>query len=363
MEDFLLTQVDLPLVTFGLKIGEKPVVNIDVYSGMKQLIFHLIRRHKCRKIAFLCGPREHSSAEDRFRAYRDALEESGIRFDESLVSFDNSWTEGKKAMQTLLDEANLKPGDDFDALCAASDLLVFEAAKLLRERGHRIPADVALGGFNDSDESNLFSPTYTTVHMPFDRQAVQAFRMLLDLLEGKNPADKVLKTKLIIRQSCGCLTESVHRAGMVSSSAWKRLSRASADPSVAEVLRFVSDVTGFAPEETDKYLEPIVSSFLHCLAKRGDGKNFFDALDSILNEFIFQDRDIAVFQDIVSAIRTACREYAEFRSSATAFETLLGQGRVLISDAEKRMSNFRVWKEKSVDHWLNILNHELLCAK
>jgi len=44
-------------------------------------------------------------------------------------------------------------------------------------------------------------------------------------------------------------------------------------------------------------------------------------------------------------------------------ETLLGQGRVLVSDAGKRISNYRAWKEKSVDHWLNILNHELLCAK
>jgi len=363
VETFLLTQVDVPLVTFGLKIGENPVVNIDAYSGMKQLVSHLIKRHKRRKIAFLGGPREHSSAEDRFRAYRETLEEAGIRFDERLVSLDNSWTEGRKAMLSLLDGKNLKPGEDFDALCGASDLLVFEAAKLLQERGCHIPADLALGGFNDSDESNLFSPTYTTVHMPFDRQAVQAFRMLLDLLEGKKPADKVLKTKLVVRQSCGCMTESVHLAGMVSSSKWKRLARKASNPQAAEILFFVSELAGFRADESAKYLEPIVSSFLLCLSKGADRKSFFDALDAILNEFIFQDRDLAVFQDIMSAIRITCREYAESMSLSQVFESLLGQARVLVSDAEKRMSNYRVWKEKSIDHWLNILNHELLCAK
>lgn len=363
VETFLLDQVDIPLVTFGLKIGEKPVVNIDAYSGMKQLVFHLIKRHKRRKLAFLGGPREHSSAEDRFRAYRDALEESNIRFDERLVSLDNSWTEGRKAISSLLDGARLKPGDDFDALCAASDLLAFEAAKLLQERGYHIPADVALGGFNDSDESNLFSPTYTTVHMPFDRQAVQAFHMLLDLLEGKKPTDRALKTKLVIRQSCGCMTESVRMAGQASSLARKGRARPGAGSLVGEVIPFISGFAGFSAEEGGRYLEPIVSSFLGARAKGGKGKNFLDALDAILNEFIFRDCDIAVFQDVLSAIRIACRDPRESRSSALAFETLLGQGRVLISDAEKRTSNYRVWKEKSVDHWLNILSHELLCTK
>lgn len=362
VEDFLLSRIDIPLVTFGLKIRDTPVVNIDTYAGMKQLISHLIQRHKCRKIAYIGGPRAHSSAEDRYRAYRDALTESGIGFDKNLASLDNSWTEGKKAILDLLDGRKLKPGTDFDALCAASDLLAFEAAKLLQERGYRIPADVALGGFNDSDESNLFSPTYTTVRMPFERQGPQAFHMLLERLDGKHPADKVLKTRLVIRQSCGCLTESVHLAGMTSSSRWKESAQTTALPEEEEILRFVSGVAGFGAEESSRHLEPIASSFLSCL-KGGSKGLFINTLDAVLNDFIFQDRDIETFQDILSALRISCRSRAVSPLSLGLFETLLSQGRVLVSDAEKRISNYRAWKEKAVDHWLYILNHELLCAK
>ena len=346
VENFLLSRVDIPLVTFGLKIGEKPVVNIDTYTGMKQLVFHLAKRHKCKRIAYIGGPRAHSSAEDRYRAYCEALEESGVAYDESLVSLDNAWNEGRKAMATLLDAGKLKPGEDFDAFCAASDLLAFEAAKLLQEKGYRIPADVALGGFNDSDESNLFSPTYTTVRMPFERQAVQAFHMLLEMLDGKKPADKTLKTKLVIRQSCGCITESVRLAGLSSSSRLKKIAGETGIPTEDEILRFVAGLAGFTSEESSRYLQPIVSSFLFCLSGQSRGL-FIDTLDTVLNDFIFQDRDLEIFQDILSALRIGCRKHAQSQTSVTMLETLLGQGRVLVSDAEKRISNYRAWKEKN----------------
>ena len=362
VEDFHLSRIDIPLVTFGLKIGDKPVVNIDAYKGMKQLVFHFAKRHRCAKIAFIGGPREHSSAEDRFDAYRDALLESGLAYDEKLASLDNSWTEGRRAMLSLLDERKLEPGRDFDALCAASDLLAFEAAKLLQERGFRIPSAIALGGFNDSDESNLFSPTYTTVRVPFEKQALQAFHMLLERLDGKTPPDKLLRTKLIVRQSCGCRTESVRLAGMTSS---PRLKGRSADDGMAweaSILRFTESAAGFKPDDSDRYIKPLVSSFAACLS--GRSRNLFiDNLDVILNDFIVQDRDIEVFQDVISALWISHREFVGKRAPADALEHLVSQARVLISDAEKRIGNYRAWRKRAVDQWFYILNHELLCVK
>ncbi|PKL06358.1 MAG: hypothetical protein CVV53_04665, partial [Spirochaetae bacterium HGW-Spirochaetae-9] len=362
VEEFHLSGIDIPLVTFGLKIGDKPVVNIDAYEGMKQLVLHLTRRHRCRKIAFIGGPREHSSAGDRFKAYCEALAESGLKYEEVLASLDNSWTEGRKAMLGFLDEKKLVPGRDFDALCAASDLLAFEAAKLLQERGFNIPSDIALGGFNDSDESNLFSPTYTTVRVPFEKQALQAFHMLLERLDGKQPADRLLRTKLIVRQSCGCRTESVRLAGMTSSSRWKGRAAGQGAPREAEILRFAAGLAGFKPEDSDRYLKPLIASFVTSLS--GSSRGFFiDTLDAILNDFIVQNRDIEVFQDVLSALWISRGEFVEKGAAVGILEILIHQARVLVSDAEKRIGNYRAWKKRAVDQWFYILNHELLCAK
>ncbi len=362
VEAFLLSKVNIPLVTFGLKIGDKPVVNIDTYSGMRQLLAHFIKRHKCRRIAYIGGPKAHSSAQDRYRAYRDALEEAGIAYDERLACLDTAWNAGKKAIAALLDERGLIPGRDFDALCAASDLLAFDAATLLRERGVRIPADLALGGFNDSDESNLFSPTYTTVRMPFERQALQAFAMLFDQLSGKRPQDRLLKSHLVLRQSCGCLTESVQLAGATPPPTGDVLPPAtSAPPAKSELIRFASSFLKLEDDDAERYLAPLAETFIDSMGKGGKTR-FIEALDLALNDFIFKDRDVGFFQDLLSALRLF--RTADAGSAAQdRLETLINQGRVLVSDAEKRRSNYRAWREKGVDHWFSILNHQLLCAK
>lgn len=362
VEEFLLSKVNVPLVTFGLKIGDKPVVNIDTYSGMRQLLAHFMKRHKRRRIAYIGGPRAHSSAEDRYRAYRDALEEAGIPYDERLACLDTAWNAGKKAIATLLDERGLVPGRDFDALCAASDLLAFEAATTLRERGIRIPADIALGGFNDSDESNLFSPTYTTVRMPFERQALQAFAMLFEQIAGKRPADRLLKSRLVLRQSCGCLTESVQLAGVAPLPPGKKPSDISAAPlDKGELIRFASGFLKLEDGDAERYLAPLAEAFLDSMGKGGK-TGFIEALDLALNDFIFKDREVSFFQDLLSALRLSRAEETGTEAS-DRLETLINQGRVLVSDAEKRRSNYRAWKEKGVDHWFSILNHQLLCAK
>jgi len=367
VERFLESNLGMPLVTFGLKIGERPVVNIDAYSGMKELIFHLLRRHGCTRIAYLGGPRAHSSAEDRFRAYRDALQENGIAYNDRLVVLDNPWTEGRKAMQQLLEERKLKPVKDFDALCTASDLLSFEAAALLRELGNKIPDDIALGGFNDSDESNLLSPTFTTVHMPFERQAIQAFRMLLELLSGRHPKDKMLKTSLIVRQSCGCRTKAVQMAGRLptiprkpENHPEKREAFLSIDKKT--ISDAVSKAAGISTEESAILIEALIATLLGSLERETDSP-FMRKLDKFLDEAITNERDVGGFQNLLSTLRRALLPSMTDSVQIALLESLLGQGRVLVSEAEKRLSNYRIWQERKLDHWLGILSHELLCAK
>jgi DNA-binding LacI/PurR family transcriptional regulator/AraC-like DNA-binding protein len=367
VERFLESNLGMPLVTFGLKIGKHPVVNIDAYSGMKELIYHLLRRHRCKRIAYLGGPRAHSSAEDRFRAYLDALKENGIIYDDRLVVLDNPWTEGRKAIQQLLDKRRLEPGKDFDALCSASDLLSFEAAALLRERGIKIPDDLALGGFNDSDESNLLSPTFTTVHMPFERQAIQALKMLLELFSGKQPKDKILKTSLIVRQSCGCRTKAVQIAG--SHSTFPRKAEAQPEKQAAPksidkeaLLYAASKAAGLSCDESADLIEALIAALLDRLEGNVESP-FMENLDKLLDDAIAKERGVGGFQNLLSVLRNRLLPSVADPVQTALLESLLGQGRVLISEAEKRLSTYRIWQERKLDHWLSILSHELLCAK
>lgn len=330
VERFLLDTVDVPLVTFGLKIGDYPFVGIDAYSGMKALIQHFIRAHRKRRIAFIAGPRQHSSAEERYRAYCDALKEAHIAYDPALVCLNTPWTEGRQAAIQLLDERGLVPGRDFDALCAASDLLTFEAARVLRERGIDIPFDIPVGGFNDSEESRIFSPPLTTVHMPFSHQALRALRMLSEMRGGAPLSDATLKARLIIRSSCGCTLNSIRRA--VRSREGKAL-----------------------PSE-------LVGAFETSLSARQD-RPFIALLEKMLDEHIETDGHIVSLQGMLSALRAEFLRRAGSSSEVERIETLIHQGMVALCLAEERKYEYRLWKEKQDEQKLNLFNQELLCAK
>jgi len=98
----------------------------------------------------------------------------------------------------------LSPCIDFDSVCTASDMLTFEAGMLLKERGISVPMQIPIAGFNDSEESRVFSPPLTTVHMPFTRQVICALRLLMAMGKGASVSDISLKTRLVLRGSCGC---------------------------------------------------------------------------------------------------------------------------------------------------------------
>ncbi len=330
VERFLLDTVNVPLVTFGLKIGEHPFVGIDAYSGMKALIKHFIRAHRKRHIAFLAGPRQHSSAEERYHAYCDALKEANIAYDPSLVCLDIPWTEGRRAVLQLLDERGLVPGRDFDALCAASDLLAFEGGLVLRERGMEIPFDIPIGGFNDSEESRIFSPPLTTVHMPFSHQALCALRLLSEMRSGIPPPDKELKTKLVIRSSCGCMSSSVRKAGA---------SRAR---------------VGLSSE--------LAGAFEASLSAKQD-RSFIVLLDKMLDANIESGGEVGVLQNMLSALRVEFLKRAHSTGEAERIETLIHQGMVAVCLSKERKYEYQLWKEKQDEQKLSLFNQELLCAK
>ena len=207
VEEFHSRFNQIPVVTIGQKLHGKPCSEFDAYTGMKELVLHFIKTHGVEKIAFIRGPQNHTSAEDRFRGFKDALSESGLYNEENqnLITDAMSWTDGEKAMVQLCEERNLVPGKDFKAIIGASDLMTFAAVNYLKKRNVRIPKDVLVGGFNDTEESRISVPSFSTVHMPTAELGVDAYEKLSNILDGMlGVADTKLSAYPVIRESCGC---------------------------------------------------------------------------------------------------------------------------------------------------------------
>jgi DNA-binding LacI/PurR family transcriptional regulator/signal transduction histidine kinase len=192
----------LPMCSIAVPLKDIPSVLVDNVTGTREAIAHLIETHNSRKLAFIRGPEVNTEAERRFRVYQDALADYGIPPDPDLVAMgDFERPSGADAVRVLLDER----GVSFEAVVAANDYMALGAMEALRARGLRVPEDVAVVGFDDTDEARFHAPPLTTVRQPLYEQGYQATRMLLRQLRGEPGPDRlVLHTELVVRRSCGC---------------------------------------------------------------------------------------------------------------------------------------------------------------
>src|SRR5262249_6640663 len=139
---------DVPMVHLGIEIPRQPSIAVDGAAGMRDAIVHLVKAHSHRRIAFVRGPTTSEEAEDRYAAYRAALDEHGIAFDPRLV-VQGTWRResGEAAVREIFDEQAIRI-DALRAIVCANDYMAFGALEALRERGIGVPGDVALIGFD-----------------------------------------------------------------------------------------------------------------------------------------------------------------------------------------------------------------------
>ena len=292
----------LPIVTIGTLVDGFPGVVVDNENGMRAVIAHLLDVHGCRRVAFIRGPKHHQEAEQRYRAYRDALSEHHIPLAEELVVPGNFRESGGiQAVEELIDHRRVT----FDALVAASDNMAIGAMKSLQSRGYRIPGDVLVAGLNDEAQSKLVSPALTTGPLHFYDQARQATEMILAILSGHQvPQQVIMPTRLLVRQSCGCPDPVVERAIL------RPPSQTISSPRQAEEI---PDRSGSAEQfQPPEYLsaDPNLSSLFQHLAQAllaetmdESDQGFLTILkDSILNTPKIEDV-ILIWNDLVSALR------------------------------------------------------------
>lgn len=101
-------------------------------------------------------------------------------------------------MNALLDRV-----DDLDAVVVANDRMALGAMHALRERGVRIPEDVAVTGFDDIEEAAWLAPPLTSVEQPLAEMGRQAVRRLRSEFEGTEVGPTVLelRAELMVRGS------------------------------------------------------------------------------------------------------------------------------------------------------------------
>jgi DNA-binding LacI/PurR family transcriptional regulator len=187
----------LPTVLVGHRREDRTAsyVDIDNVQAADLVTSHLAKAGR-RHIGHITGARGTFAAEDRIAGYRRALKRAGLADEGLVVDGDYTQPAGAAGAGALLDRG-------VDAIFCANDSAAAGALGVIRERGLRVPEDVALAGFDDLDFAVHMDPPLTTIRQNIRQQGAEAAESLLQLLENpsEGPRRVLLPTELVIRQS------------------------------------------------------------------------------------------------------------------------------------------------------------------
>jgi LacI family transcriptional regulator len=174
-------------------------VVIDNFKAGYETVNHLISQG-CRRIVHLGGNTLRNVYADRFRGYKQALDDNGIGFNEKYVFLsDLSVGSISEAVKKILSMNELP-----DGIFASNDSTAVSAMVALKRAGIRIPEDIAVAGFNNEPVSQVIQPNLTTINYPAQEIGEIAATTLINKLNNSqtvNLSTIILEHKLIIRES------------------------------------------------------------------------------------------------------------------------------------------------------------------
>lgn len=246
----------IPMVSLGANIEGMPSVYTDNRAVFKQFVSHLIKVHGKKHIGFISGPSSNCDALERYAGYREALSENGLLFDPEYIYIgDFTPTSGAEAIRVFFDEKKLP----LDGIVCANDSMALAALGALQKRGISIPNDVALSGFDNVYSASYSVPSLSSIEQPLEAFAREAFSLLLDLIKGKTAPNKMIPSKIIYRESCGCTL-------LPSTPLLQILENISNSDQTAVLAKtFLKQCSSFLPEHFTTALTPFITKIYSLL--------------------------------------------------------------------------------------------------
>lgn len=199
----------MPVVMFDRPVLDPAidVVTVQNSGGARRIVEHLIE-HGHKRIAFMGLNRNLFTINARFMGYRRAMQDAGLEEDAFFGC--DSQSDTLQALKDKLGSAH-PPTAIFTSNTLATRYVLWGLMTL----GVKIPAEVALAGFDDFEMAEFNSPPLTVVRQPAQEMGRVAANLLFDrITRGELPQTGnkiVLPVELILRRSCGCK----HRSSVV----------------------------------------------------------------------------------------------------------------------------------------------------
>lgn len=201
VEELTKAGIPLTLIWETFNTGNVSSIGFNNYKGAYDATSHLINLGH-QRIGLIIGPFSLvRRVRQRLNGYRDALKDHGIEYDPTIVvERKPALFEGRSAADKLLSLKNPPT-----AIFAASDFLAIGAMHAIHQRGLKIPEDISIVGFDDSDMAEYMQPPLTSISVDAKKIGHLAAETVIECSTGNlaEPKSYELDTALISRGSCG----------------------------------------------------------------------------------------------------------------------------------------------------------------
>lgn len=192
------TRLPYPVVLVNRTIAGYSCVVEDPGTGAAAA--NVLERARRRRLGVLHGTPLTQTTRTRVDSFMGAIAEKSGRSARGIAATDLSEAAAYKAMLTFLDT-----GERIDGLYAVTDAMALGAYHAIKERGLRIPQDIAVVGVGDYDISAFFDPPLSVVGVQRNELGREASRLLWRQLEqaGRPPLKVEIPVQTVLRASTG----------------------------------------------------------------------------------------------------------------------------------------------------------------
>jgi LacI family transcriptional regulator len=178
-------------------VGAIPAVRSGSSASAEALAAHLVQ-HGRRRIVYVGDPELSPDVSARWRGVRRALRQVGLvpsRVPCGGFDVEHGYKAGLQVFAA---------GNAHDAVMCANDEVASGVYRSAGTCGVRVPEDVAVTGWDDTAVAARLHPALTTVRQPMRELGARAAKVLFARIDGRPAASAVLRTSVVIRESCGC---------------------------------------------------------------------------------------------------------------------------------------------------------------
>ena len=193
-----LVEIGAPFISWGVPIPNASYCSVtgDNFTGGLLATRHLLQAGR-QQIAFLGGPADTLTVQNRLKGYENALQAAGHTVDSQLIAYgDYSHSSGMTTMQQLLDQA-----PDLDAVFVNSDLMAIGAISTIQNNGKQVAKDIAVVGYDDLPIARYNNLPLTTVRQNVPLAGKLLAQNLIQYVQTGIVTNVTIPVELVIRKS------------------------------------------------------------------------------------------------------------------------------------------------------------------